>query len=106
MVATALGTGSGANCWGQCPAGTVGGTGGSGGSNGTSTPPNLPNGGLGMGTIAYSACLNMAKWHQLTAGAGGLGGQPLNQVANAWCASGGGGGVLLDGNGPAAQNGR
>ena len=100
------GTGSGANCWGLCPANTTGGTGGSGGNNGMSTPPNTPNGGRGMGNTSYNACLHMAKLHQLTAGAGGLGGRALNLVgSNAWSAGGGGGGVLLDGNGPAAQTG-
>ena len=99
------GTGSGANCWGLCPANTIGGTGGSGGNNGTSTPPNTPNGGRGMGNTSYNPCLHLAKLHQLTAGAGGLGGLPLNQGSNAWSAGGGGGGVLLDGNGPAAQKG-
>ena len=102
------GTGSGANCVGNCPAGTVGGTGGSGGNNGTSTLTNTPNGGQGMGATAYYACLNLTKLHNLTAGAGGVGGQPLTDSNStfSWSAGGGGGGVLLDGNGPAAQNGR
>ena len=100
------GTGSGANCWYFCPAGTVGGTGGSAGNNGASTPPNTPNGGHGIGATAYYACLNLTKLHSLTAGAGGVGGQPYINNVNSWSASGGGGGVLIDGSGPAAQNGR
>ena len=100
------GTGSGANCWGVCPANTIGGTGGSVGNNGTSTPPNTYNGGKGMGNTSYNACLHLAKLQQLTAGAGGLGGGSYNQGSNAWSAGGGGGGVLLDGYGPKAQNGR
>ena len=98
------GTGSGANCWRQCQANTTGGTGGSGGNDGTSTPPWTPNGGQGMGSTSYNACLHLAKLHQLTAGAGGLGGQSYN-VGNAFSAGGGGGGVLLDDNGPEAQSG-
>ena len=101
------GTGSGANCWYWCPSPTVGGTGGTGGNDGMSTPgtnpSNMGHGGQGMGNTTYSACLQFAKLHQLTAGAGGPGGQPI------WgsnSAGGGGGGVLIDGNGPAAQNGR
>ena len=96
------GTGSGANCRGICPAGTVGETGGSGGNYGMGTPPNS-TGGQGMGNTSYNACLNMAKLHNLTAGVGGLGGQP-DPFANCYSASGGGGGVFIDGNGPAAQN--
>ena len=69
------GTGSGANCYGICPAGTVGGTGGPDGNDGMGTPS---NGGQGMGNMSYNACLNMAKLQNLTAGAGGLGGQPVN----------------------------
>ena len=100
------GTGSGANCWGVCPANTSGGTGGSNGNNGMSTPPNSFNGGQGMGNTSYNACLSLAKLHNLTAGAGGLGGQPLNfDGSHAWSAGGGGGGVVLDGNGPAGQTG-
>ena len=99
------GTGSGANCYGRCPAGTVGGTGGSDGNDGMGTPL---NGGQGMDNMSYNACLNMAKLQNLTAGAGGLGGQPFNDIVNyagCYSASGGGGGVLINGNGPAAQNG-
>ena len=100
------GTGSGANCWGACPPNTIGGTGGSGGNNGTSTPSNSPNGGQGMGNITYNACLRLAKLHQLTAGAGGLGARSFLWNGVGFSAGGGGGGVLLDGYGPKAQNGR
>ena len=77
------GTGSGANCWYHCPVGTVGRTGGSGGNNDTSTPGSTPqpNGGQKKGNTAYSACLHLAKPHQLTTGAGGPGGQ-------LWCMPG------------------
>ena len=57
------------------------------------------------GNTTYSVCLHLAKLHQFTASAGGLGGQPLHWGAY-YSSSGGGGGVLLGGNGHAAQAGK
>ena len=56
--------------------------------------------GQGMST---TVCLKMAKLHSLSAGSGGLGGQAYNYTdgggTHAFSVSGGGGGVLFDGNG-------
>lgn len=109
QMGCAGGTGSGANCGGACVYNLVGGSGGAGGNDGynvanTAAPFTTP-GGQGQGVTSYMACLNLAKLHQLSAGAGGAGGLPWTYGPNSWSASGGGGGVLLDGNGPAAQNG-
>ena len=98
------GSGSGCNCLGFCNNVTYGGSGGSGGADGSSAGTCL-NGGLGQGTAAYAACLQMATLHTLAAGAGGRGG--LNQVNTIYSygPSGGGGGILVDGIGPSAGDG-
>ena len=60
--------------------------------------PNSPE-----GTTSYIACLEIAKLHNLTVGSGGLGGQAYTYTdgggTHAFSVSGGGGGVLFDGNG-------
>ena len=94
------GSGSGCCCLNTCNGGN-GGSGGSGGSNGSSAG-NCSTGGFGQGTATYAACLQMATLHNLTAGAGGMGGRNINP---GYGSSGGGGGILVDSIGPTAENG-
>ena len=93
------GSGSGANCWGNCKNGYTG-KGGSGGSDGGISSANKP-GGTGQGKKTYFKCLNLAVHRKLTAGDGGKGQEVHDQEPwGPWGASGGGGGVLVDGSGP------
>lgn len=103
---SAGGTGAGAYCGNispYCDIGSYTGAGGTGGSDGEIGNSTLPSG-SGQGIAYYTACLQFALFHQLTAGAGGAGGLCFLYYAS-WQASGGGGGVLLDGNGPSAGDG-
>lgn len=102
--ANAGGTGSGALCWGK-PQGCKGGDGGSGGYNGGSSSTGNATGGAGQGH-SFLSCLQLAKYEKLMPGAGGVAG---NANCNNWGAcfgtGGGGGGVLINGNGPSATDG-
>lgn len=101
------GSGSGCSCWGTCsvPNGAAG-SGGSGGLNGGNAGA-CATGGSGQGSAQFAAHLQLATLHAVTAGAGGVGG--LGQIGCylpfGYGPSGGGGGILIDGNGPVAQNG-
>lgn len=98
------GTGSGAFCMATCSEGSYAGAGGTSGSGGQRAS-NGAAGGSGQ-NISYTACLQLAVHHQLTAGAGGAGGIAIaDHSTGNYQAAGGGGGVLLDGNGPAAGDG-
>lgn len=102
------GSGSGCCCVGDCTANNgTGGSGGSGGSSGGSAG-SCVTGGTGQGTTQFAEHLKLATLHNISAGAGGSGG--LNQdggcsLSFGYGPSGGGGGILIDGNGPYAQNG-
>ena len=62
-------------------------------------------GGVGQGSASFTTCLQLPIYKQLTAGAGGAGSSTACYSWGVFGASGGGGGVLLNGTGPAAQDG-
>lgn len=105
------GTGSGAACWTFWPIGTcsgpgsIAGAGGSNGSNGCSASDGR-SGGRGQGD-EYSRCLKTAKNEKLSDGAGGAAGEANCRIwpKQCWGAAGGGGGVLINGEGPTASDG-
>lgn len=104
------GSGSGANCYLRCFGGSYAGNGGSNGSSGgINSRSDIV--GVGEGIEKYSNCLRLAAHNKLTAGKGGDGGLTLSynnyQMSFVFGASGGGGGVLINGQGPQtpAENG-
>ena len=90
-----------------CPDRGDGGTGGSDGE--TCENPDGPAaevgvGGIGQGNVTWSEILSIFKYQSFTAGAGGLAGR-ITSGSWHYVSGGGGGGVLVNGEGPHAENG-
>ena len=81
---------------------TYTGAGGTGGSN-KQGADSSDAGGFGQSSANYTSCLQLAIYHTLTSGTSGAGSLTYRKSNNYWGALGG---VLLDGNGPVAQDGK